>query len=321
MEIRQLRALIAVADTGSVTKAAGLLHVVQPAVTKQIRMLESELGVELFERSRSGMRLNDSGRQVMERARRALGELDRAREEARSGTSEVRGHVSVGLLPSTATLLAPHLVDAAAEQAPGVRLRISVGYAGHLAQWLEAGDIDLALLFEQPMAPAYDLRPLVRETLWAVAPPDAGLSPDSPIALDEVLSHPLILPPAPHGLRILVDAAAADLGVSITVPVETNDSGVQRLLAADGHGWTVLPSTVATSAAVCAAPIDSPPLTRTIGTAVARRPQFSRATDLIGELLREVTVDAAISGRWPSAEPLRRSTPSLGAGRRVGSTL
>lgn len=70
MDVKQLTALVAVADAGSVTRAAELLHLVQPAVTRQIHTLEQELGVPLFERSRAGMELTESGRLMLERARR-----------------------------------------------------------------------------------------------------------------------------------------------------------------------------------------------------------------------------------------------------------
>ncbi|MFW0794016.1 LysR substrate-binding domain-containing protein [Gordonia sp. CPCC 205515] len=306
MEIRQLRALVAVADTGSVTKAAAHLHVVQPAVTKQIRMLETELGVDLFERSRSGMRLNASGRQVLERARRALAELDRAAEDVRSAGGDIVGLVTVGLLPSAATLLAPLLVSAVADAHPGIRLRLSVGYAGHLAQWLEAGDVDVALLFEQPIAAAFEVRALLLEDLWVVGPASAELTAGEPISLTDALSHPMILPNAPHGLRSIVDAAAASVGQALSIPVETNDSAVQLRLVEEGYGWTVLPSVLACAVgpALSSAPVANPSLTRSIGTATARQPESSRASIAVTQLLRETVAHAVTSGRWPSARLL-----------------
>lgn len=302
MELRQLRALIAVADTGSVTAAAKALHIVQPAVTKQIHALESELGVELFERSRSGMSVNGNGKQVLERARRALEELDRARTEVLSGTEQgVRGRVSVGLLPSTVGLLAADLVAAVTQRHPGIALRVDVGYAGHLAQWLEVGDVDVALLFEQPTTSAFRIRPILREDLWVVAPRAAGLDVDNPVSLEEVLRHPLVLPAPPHGLRSIVDAAAA--GSDISIAVETNDSALQRRLVADGHGWTVLPPAMMIDAreAVTCAPLVGAPLSRTIGTAVARNPAQSPACDVVVDLLGDVISSAVNGGRWPSA--------------------
>src|SRR5258707_13210425 len=98
MDIKQLKALVTVVEVGSVTRAAELLHLVQPAVTRQIHALEHELGVPLFERTRQGMRPTEAGTTLAERARRALTELDRARSELSPVPGTVTGLVSIGLL-------------------------------------------------------------------------------------------------------------------------------------------------------------------------------------------------------------------------------
>ena len=102
MDVRQLAALVAVAETGSVTRAAEVLHLVQPAVSRQIKLLEDELGAPLFERTRHGMALTDDGRILLQHARRALSELERARAEIRPASGELRGLVTLGLSPSIA---------------------------------------------------------------------------------------------------------------------------------------------------------------------------------------------------------------------------
>ncbi|SEC92376.1 LysR family transcriptional regulator [Rhodococcus koreensis] len=124
MDVKQLTALVAVADAGSVTRAAELLHLVQPAVTRQIHTLEQELGVPLFERSRAGMELTEPGRLMLERARRVLAELERARAEIRPNPGVLQGIVMVRLLASTSELLAEQLVAAVLREHPAVRLRI-----------------------------------------------------------------------------------------------------------------------------------------------------------------------------------------------------
>ncbi|CAM5531253.1 HTH-type transcriptional regulator HdfR [Streptomyces antimycoticus] len=111
LDVRQLKALVTVAEVGSVTRAAELLHLVQPAVTRQIRTLEEELGVPLFERTRQGMRPTEAGAIMADRARRALNELERARAEVQPTPGVVTGIVTVGLLESTTDLLAEPLVS------------------------------------------------------------------------------------------------------------------------------------------------------------------------------------------------------------------
>jgi DNA-binding transcriptional LysR family regulator len=147
LDLKQLKALVTVVEVGSVTRAAELLHVVQPAVTRQIRTLEHEFGVALFERTRHGMRPTAAGINLADRARRALTELDRARAEIAPARGAVTGIVSVGLLESTADLLTEPLVSAVLRLHPGIELRVLTAYSGHLQQWLDDGDLDVSLLY------------------------------------------------------------------------------------------------------------------------------------------------------------------------------
>jgi DNA-binding transcriptional LysR family regulator len=305
MEMRQLQALLAVADTGSVTRAAELLHVVQPAVTRQILNLESELGAVLFDRSRAGMRATDIGVQVIERARRALSELDRAREEARSSGAGLYGIVTVGLLASTAALLSVPMVSAVTERHPGVRLRVVTGYGGHLSRWLEAGDVDVALTYNQPPAAALDVKPLLEEDRWAVAPPAEGQLASEGVDLRDLLRRSLVMPSPPHGIRSLVESAAARIGLALDITVETNDAGVQRQLVQGGLGWTVLPGIMvadeAAGGTLNAAPIVNPGIPRRI---VLARPTGSRSTSavrMVAEVLEETVRSLIDAGKWPSA--------------------
>ena len=309
VEMRQLQYLVAVADAGSVTRAAELLHVVQPAVTRQIHNLEGELGVALFERSRAGMRPTEIGTQVVERARRALTELERAREEARSSGAGLHGIVTVGLLASTASLLAVPLVAAVTERHPGVRLRVVTGFGGHLSRWLEAGDVDVALTYNQPPAAALDVKPLLEEDLWAVAPPTAANVAPEGVGLSDLLQRTLVMPSAPHGIRSLVESTAARVGLSLDIAVETNDAGVQRQLVQSGFGWTVLPGIMvadeAAGGTLNSAPIVNPGIPRRIVLARPVNARASGALRTVADLLEEVVISRIDAGGWPSARLVR----------------
>ena len=308
MEIRQLQALLAVADAGSVTRAAELLHVVQPAVTRQIHNLETELGVSLFERSRAGMRPTEVGTQVIERARRALTELDRAREEARSSGAGLHGIVTVGLLASTAPLIASPLVAAVTQQHPGIRLRVVTGYGGHLSRWLEAGDVDVALTYNQPPAAGLDVQPVLEEDLWAVAPPTAATVSPEGVELRDLLQRSLVMPSAPHGIRSLVESSAARIGLSLEIAVETNDAGVQKQLVQNGLGWTVLPGIMVAGEAaggiLNSAPIVNPGIPRRIVLAKPAGVRSTGAVRMVADLLEETIRDRIRAGGWPSARPV-----------------
>jgi LysR family transcriptional regulator, nitrogen assimilation regulatory protein len=304
VDLRQLTALVTVAEAGSVTRAAQLLHMVQPAVTRQIRTLEEELGVPLFDRTRHGMVPTADGELLVERARRALGELERARTEIRPAPGEVTGIVSIGLLESAADLLAQPLTAAVTRAHPGIELRVLTAYSGHLQQWLDAGDIDLSLLYNLAGAPSLAVIPLLREKLWAVAPPEAGLSPATPVPWPEVLAHPLVLPVPGHGLRALIDQARSALAVQPRVAVQVNSMHLQKKLVLAGHGWTVLPAAgVAgdiTAGTLSGAPVTGPEVVRSVVLGLQRARRTPAAVQAVAAELQRLTGELARSGAWPT---------------------
>ncbi|MFI0715000.1 LysR family transcriptional regulator [Streptomyces inhibens] len=306
MDIKQLRAIVTVAEVGSVTRAAELLHLVQPAVTRQIRTLEQELGVPLFERTGQGMRPTEAGAVMVDRARRALNELERARAEVQPTPGMVTGIVTVGLLESTSDLLAEPLVTALARDHPGVELRLITAYSGHLQQWLDDGDLDLTLLYNLDSTPSLNARPLVRERLWVVAPPSAGLRADRPVPFTEAATHPLVMPASGHALRSLIDAAAVRAKADMNVAVQTNSMRVQKQLVPAGHGWTVLPGVGiaedVAQGALSAAPLCEPDVWRSI---VLGTPRFGRTSPAVEAVARELVrqINSVVDqGKWPSAQ-------------------
>jgi LysR family nitrogen assimilation transcriptional regulator len=306
MDIKQLKALVTVVEVGSVTRAAELLRLVQPAVTRQIRALEDEFGVPLFERTHHGMRPTAAGVNLAERARRALTELDRARAELAVAPGTVTGIVSVGLLESTAALLSEPLVSAVLHDYPGIELRVLVAYSGHLQQWLDSGELDLSLLYDLTSTSSLNVRPLVSEKLWIVAPTSAGLDACLPVTLGEAAARPLVLPAPGHGLRTLIDRAIAKAQVEVDITVQTNSMSLQKQLVLAGHGWTTLPGAgiaedVATGA-LSAAPLVEPEVWRSIVLGTPRVGRITPAVQAVAlQLARQVRI-AARQGRWLSAE-------------------
>jgi DNA-binding transcriptional LysR family regulator len=305
LDIRQLRALLAVADAGSVTRAAELLNIVQPAVSRQLRLLEEDLGTPLFERSRQGMALTEAGQILVDYARRALHELERARAEIRpsKGAAEaVRGIVTLGLLPSTAEVVSSALLSAVRASHPDIQLRLSTAYTGYLQTWLEQGDIDASLLYGLQQSNAIDATPLLIEPLWLVGPPAAGLSAQQPVLLADCRDKTMILPGAAHGLRSLVDIACAEAGITLLLSAETDSMRIQRSLVLGGHGYTILPQiAVAEDVArgiLSAAPLTAPELQRTIVLATPTTRRITAATRCVLALLQQVMRQAVHEGRW-----------------------
>lgn len=306
MDLKQLNALVTVAEAGSVTRAAELLHLVQPAVTRQIKALEDELGVPLFDRTRTGMRTTEAGSALVERARRALTELDRARAELAPTAGVVTGIVTLGLLESTAELLAEPLVTRITQEHPGIELRLQTAYSGHLRRWLDEGDLDLSLLYNITGSPSLNVTELVREQLWIAAPVQFGLRADQPVPFTEAAVHPLVLPTTGHGVRTVIDGGAQRAGLTLESTVSTNSMALQKKLAQAGHGWTILPAIglagEVAEGLLCAAPLSEPEVWRTVVLAMPRTGRVPAAVDIVArEVIRQIRI-AVTEGRWSAAE-------------------
>lgn len=305
MDIKQLRALLAVAETGSVTRAAETLHIVQPAVSRHLKLLEEDIGTALFDRGRYGMELTEAGEILVEYARRALQELDRARTEIQPSDAQVSGVATIGLLPSTSSLLAGPLVSAVKARYPAIRLRIAVGYAGHLQKWLESGEVDTALLYNPKTTPTIQAQVLLEESLFVVGPPSSELKPTHPVPFSELSQWSMILTSAPHGIRSLLELACRDAGVTLNVAAETNSMDVQKTLVACGHGFTVLPAIAVnedvTRGLLRAAPLCNPELQRRIALALPNTRRMAIAVRCATALLVEEIKIAVERGDWPSA--------------------
>ncbi|MGH3248257.1 MAG: LysR substrate-binding domain-containing protein, partial [Trebonia sp.] len=233
-----------------------------------------------------------------------LAELERARLEISPARGEVTGVVSVGLLESVTAVLAQPLAASVARAYPGIELRILTAYSGHLQQWLDAGDIDLSLLYNLASTPSLAVFPLLREKLWVAAPPDAGLSPQVPVSWAQLLSRPLVLPIPGHGLRTLIDQACSLLPARPPIAVQVNSMDLQKRLVLAGQGWTVLPAAGVASdiaaGALSGAPLTGPEVERSVvlGLQLGRRTPAPVET-VAGEM-RRLTRELALSGAWPA---------------------
>ena len=305
MDLKQLRAFVTVADTGNVTRAASLLNLVQPAVSRQLRMLEEDLGTELFDRSRHGMRLTPAGKTMLEYARRILNEVARAKAEIQPTQGPVSGIVTIGLLSSTSDLLATLLATQVARSYPHIRLRLTIGYAGHLQDWLEAGDVDAALLYGQKETSTLQVKALLEEGLWVVAPASAGLSRQQPLPWERIAREPFILPAAPQGLRAAIEQATTQAGVALQVFAETNALSVQKALVEQGHGWSILPvvgvAHEVEHGLLSAAPLAAPGLRRTIVLAAPSNRQATAPVRCVVNTLLDCVKATFDQGRWMDA--------------------
>ncbi len=178
MEIRRLQYFVCIAELGSLGRAADILRIAQPALTRQVRLLEQELGVTLFTRTRRGMHLTDEGSQLLSDVTEPLRQLEGALQNMRSLTSGLSGHVAVGMTPTVTYFLAQPLLERMAEVAPDVVLRIVEGTGLHLGEGLMTGELDMGLLYEALHDHRLVNRDLLTEELVVVGSPQSGLAPE-----------------------------------------------------------------------------------------------------------------------------------------------
>ncbi|MEA1832085.1 LysR substrate-binding domain-containing protein [Methylobacterium durans] len=295
MDIAQLRTLVHVAELGSLSKAAARLRIAQPALSRQVRLLEEELGLRLFERHGRGMVPTERGREVLMHAARVLGEVDALRARAAGPGSALSGHVAVGLPPTVADRVSVPLVAAFRAEHPGVLVQLVSAYTGYLLDWLHRGEVDVAVLYDPRVTRALRTEPLTQETLYLIGPPDAGLAHEHPVPFAEVVRAPLLLPSRRHGLRNVLDQFAHEAGAVLDVVVETDSYTALKDLVRHGYGRTILPlapirADVA-AGRLTAAPITDPAPTRRVVLCYPSDRPVSRAAQFAGARLRAILGD------------------------------
>jgi DNA-binding transcriptional LysR family regulator len=241
MELRQLAALVAVADQGSFSAAADTLHTVQSNISNHVARLEKELGVQLIDRQ--GCLLTEAGAAVVERARRIAAELDALVAEVASLRQEVVGNVRLGMIGTTARWLVPRLLERLAERHPKVRLVVVDSGSATLEPQLASGRLDLVVV-TLPV-PDADLtgQPLFDEDLVLVVPPGHPLHDRTDLAMADLDGVPLLLPAPGTAFRDEIDQAAARAGIELVAKAELDGVRLIASLTFDGHGPAVLPAT------------------------------------------------------------------------------
>lgn len=308
MDFRQLRTLVQVAETGSLTRAAERLNTVQPTLSRQMRLLEEELGVPLFKRLGYGMKPTEAGERLLSHARIILRDLESARTEILSMQGAITGNIVCGMIPSLGDRALVPFVRSFAEDNPLVSLRVITGYAGFVVEWLAHRQLDTALIYDLPDLSNYDVTPLAEEPLFVVGPPDAGFDVAKPVALATLATVPLILPSPQHGLRKLVDKAALRHGLRLNVRVEADSLQAQLELARVGFGWTILPpSAIAAELGqrqVSAAPLCEPEILRRIVLVLPIDRRQSHSVRVFAESMAEHVAAMIGTGQWPGSRAI-----------------
>jgi LysR family nitrogen assimilation transcriptional regulator len=280
MDLKQLEYFVRVAELGSFTRAAQALDVAQPALSRQVRLLEVELRQNLLVRNGRGANPTEAGNLLLAHARGILHQVERAREELGRVRGALAGRVAIGLPPSLSRVLAVPLMRAFRQQLPQASVSICEGLSVNMQEWLATGRLDIAVLYNAQPAAELDVSPLLEEDLVLVQARPAGLPqdpPPGPVSLSEIAPLPLVIPSRPNAIRMQVEAALANIGLRPTVALEIDGVAAILDLVADGAGAALLSrnavsSSIRPSAFQVRAIVDPPLRTRLSLAVSAQRP-------------------------------------------------
>ena len=243
MDLKQLEYFVRVAELGSFTRAANALNVAQPALSRQIRLLEVELRQNLLKRNGRGASPTEAGQLLLDHGRGILHQVERAHEELARARSGLTGKVALGLPPSVARVLTVPLTRAFREKMPDAQLSISEGLSAGMQESLLNGRLDIALLYNAKATPGLEITHLVKEELCLVQVRPAGLQedpPPPPIPLMEVSKLPLVIPSRPNAIRMHVESEMAGLGCRPQIALEIDGVTAILELVADRAGAAIL---------------------------------------------------------------------------------
>jgi LysR family nitrogen assimilation transcriptional regulator len=289
VDLRGIRYFIEIADLGSITRAADRLGIAQPALSRHLRGIEDELGIQLLVRLPRGVQLTDGGRQFLDHSRRLVREFSRLKDEVRARKELPRGRLVLGMPPTVGTLLLPATVERMRRQYPHVALKIVEGSSVTLYDALLTGRIDMAVLTNPPASRALTVTPLVSEPIVVLA----VLQPRGThrfFTLAELAKTPTIVTPA---IRTIVERQLYRLGARLNIEVEMDSVAAIRQLVLRGAGVTVMPVSTfhedIRGGRIAVYPIADANIHRMLSVGVAADRRRSAAFDEVTSIVTEET--------------------------------
>jgi DNA-binding transcriptional LysR family regulator len=249
MEIRQLRAFIAIAELGTFTAGAQRVHVTQAAISMQIRQLEHELGAKLFIRAPRRVMLTEAGEQLLHRARQILRDHDAAIDEIAELAGAERGRLRIGSASAMVTTdVLPVLLKELRRQHAGADVTVSSGTSEALVQQILGGELDLAFVSLPVEARGINTERLSQDQLVAIASPRHRLAKQRTISAYSLAGEKLILGERGGNTRRLIDQFFAQAGVTLQVSMELSRQAAIRRMVEEDMGVGIVPLQTVTEA-------------------------------------------------------------------------
>lgn len=297
MDIKSLRLFLGILKYGSITRAAGQLHIAQPALGIHLRNLEEELGCDLVHRHSRGVTPTEAGLLLAQHAEILLRQFNRAKQELVDFSKTARGSVVVGMAPSMIQAISAELLTAVRQKYPDISVIVTEALSGALLEWLKTDRIDLALSYSLPHDDEILSEALTTESIYFVYPADEVGKYPPEIPFSDVLDHPLILPTAGYTFRQMAERAAQQIGKPLKISVEMDSAVPARELVRAGIGYGLKPLGVirweVEAGLMGASRVVEPALERPLYLATLRHRPVTKAFDAVREILKETVVGTA----------------------------
>jgi LysR family nitrogen assimilation transcriptional regulator len=302
MNLKQLEYFVRVAEFGSFSKAAIVLRVAQPALSRQVRALETELHETLLLRDGRGVQLTEAGRRLFEHSVSILQLISRAREDIDTQRGQPSGRIVIGLPPSLGRQLTVPLIEAFKRQLPRARLAIVEGLSAHLAEWITSGRVDIGLMHNPPPQATIETTPILEEDLCLVEPVTKGQRTQrkpTPVRTADLPKYRLIVPERSHVIRNLLETQAALSGFKLDIAWEVSSIPSIIDLVSAGYGHAVLTASAVVASGrtdlLQARPLIEPSLKSTLCLAVSASKRPSTLTKHALRMLPELVLK--VSGK------------------------
>ncbi|MRN37305.1 LysR family transcriptional regulator [Neisseria sp. N95_16] len=296
MDLKQLRYFQQVAQQGSYTRAADILGVAQPVLSRQIRLLETELRQNLLNRHGRGVSLTEPGRILLEHCGVILQQIEMIQEDLSLNSGKLSGHITLGLPPTIAKLLSLPIIRAFRQHLPDAQLRITEGLSAQLQDRLQQGKIDMALLYNPAYSADVETQLLYEERLYLMAPKnDHLLNADTPINAEHLAALPLILPSVPNTFRLLVEQEMARHNLMPNIVMEIDSVETMLQLVAEGMGYSILSKysidLMNYKESIQVIPIESPQFVSRLFLATSAKHALTRTQKEVDKILKRVCLN------------------------------
>ncbi|GBQ87469.1 LysR family transcriptional regulator [Gluconacetobacter johannae DSM 13595] len=309
LDIRRLQAFVKIIDLGSISRAADLLNIAQPALSQQLAALESAFKQKLVIRSKSGVTPTTAGLELYRHAQTLIKQLDRAMVEISSGVGPLVGKVSVGLSPySAGSTLAVDLLQRVRSRLPGITLHLTESFDDIYSELIMTGRLDMAVIHGSGPIKGVVFTPLMKEDFFLLAPLSLEFPQDSTgaVQLADIVDIPLLVPPKHNFVRSRIDMAFLRKQLKPNIIAEIEALLTLQESIAEGIGSTILPWSVASRIVVPDRsriyPLRNPVIQEDVSLCIPETVPETEASVAVREQLIDLARAMATSRNWPGTQ-------------------